>query len=769
MGKGRGQLRRKGVLRARAWLLAAALAAVFVGSAPATSSAEEVIRDIEIRGLQRSSPDSVRTYLLVREGDAFNAERIDRSLKSLFATGRFSDVRIEREGETLVIDVVENPTVNRVAFEGNDEIDDETLQSEVGLNPLAVYTPSKAQSDVRRILALYRRTGYFGASVQPKIIELPQNRVDVVFEIEEGDATFVDDIRFVGNEAFSDGTLREEIRTKEARWWRFFSTEDTYDPDRLALDRELLRRFYLSEGYADFRVLSSVAELTPDREGFLITFTIEEGERYRIGDIEVTSGLKGLDADDVRGVIELNEGDWYDADAIEKSIDALETAVGDRGYAFVDVDPRVERDRDEREVDISFAIDEGRRVFVERIDITGNVRTLDKVIRREMRLVEGDAYNTAKLRRSRQRIQDLDYFQDVTVEEVPGTAPDKAVVNVGVQEKPTGSLSIGAGFSTGSGFLGDLSIRERNFLGRGQDLKASLLLGQKQQQVDLSFTEPYFLDREISAGADVFLIEVDRQNESSFDSNTIGAAVRMNYPLTERLSQGWRYTFKRSEIDNVPDDASPFIEDEEGDELVSELSHTLTYDRRDSRINPSTGYFARLRTDVAGPGGTVFYLRNRVDGGYYVPIAEDWVISLLASFGHIEGLGEDVRILDRYFLGGADLRGFQTDGVGPRDANTDDALGGELFYTGSLQLSFPLGLPEELQIRGRVFTDVGSLWSVSNDDPSINDDADPRASTGVGLTWVSPFGPLGVDLGWAVVQQGYDETELIRVNFGTRF
>lgn len=741
-----------------------------LGVAPLSAAQEQVrIKEVVINGLQRSSPDSVKTYLLLQEGDAFDADRIDRSLKNLFATGRFADVAIQRQGTSLVVTVVENPTVNRVAFEGNDKLSDEVLAAEVSLKPLGVYTQAKVQSDVQRIVTLYRRGGRFAATVEPKIIELPQNRVDVVFEISEGEATYVEAIRFIGNKEFSDGTLREVIRTKQARWWRFFSTEDTYDPDRLALDRELLRRHYLSEGFADFRVLSAVAELTPDRKDFLITFTLEEGERYRFGRIDVTSALKGLQPEDVRGAIGFSEGDWYNADKVEKAIDSLNRAIGDRGFAFVEVQPRLERDRAKRTVNVTFAIEEGRRVFVEHIDITGNVRTLDRVIRREFRLVEGDAYNTAKLRRSRQRIQDLDFFQKVTVEEFPGSAPDKAIVKVAVEEKPTGALSIGAGFSTGSGFLGDLSIRERNLLGRGQDLKAGLMLGQKQQQIDIAFTEPYFLDREVAAGFDLFLIEIDRQSESSFDSRTAGGSIRANYPVTEHLSQGWKYTYKLSEIDNVPNDASVYIAKDEGTEYISEISHSITYDRRDSRINPTDGYFARLRTDFAGLGGTIAYVRNRLDGGYYYPVSEGLVLSLTASGGYIDGIGEDVRVLDRFFLGGADLRGFKTDGVGPRDSDTDDALGGELFYTGSLQLSFPLGLPEELQIRGRVFADVGSLWRLSDSGPGIDEDTEPRASVGAGLTWVSPFGPLGIDVGFAVMKQSYDETEILRINFGTRF
>ena len=374
------------------------------------------------------------------------------------------------------------------------------------------------------------------------------------------------------------------------------------------------------------------------------------------------------------------------------------------------------------------------------------------------------------MRRSRQRIQDLDFFEKVNVDQVPGSAPDKAVVKVAVEEKSTGSLSIGAGFSTGSGFLGDISIRERNFMGRGQDLQASLLLGQLQQQVDLSFTEPYFLGKEIAAGGDLFFVQTDRQDESSFDTTTIGADVRASYPVTEHLSQGWRYTLKQTDLTNVPSDASIYVQDAEGKESYSEVSHSLTYDRRDSKINPSEGYFGKITTDIAGLGGTAKYVRNRLDSGYYYPLADKWVASVSAGGGYIHGLGEDVKLLDRFYIGGNEVRGFRTDGIGPRDPETDDALGGQIFYSGSLQLAFPLGLPQELDIRGRVFTDMGSAWKMKEEPGApVDDSSSPRLSVGTGLTWVSPFGPLGVDLGYAIIKQSFDKTELFRINFGTRF
>ncbi|MGZ8410220.1 MAG: outer membrane protein assembly factor BamA [Hyphomicrobium sp.] len=728
-----------------------------------------IIQEIVVEGVQRVEPETVRTYLLVREGDPFDPARIDRSLKSLFATGLFSDVAMARENNRLIVRVAENPIINRVAFEGNQRIDNETLTAETTLRPRIIYTRSKVQADVRRILTLYRRSGRFAATVEPEIIQLPDNRVDLVFAIDEGPATEVEEIRFIGNEVYSDGRLREVIRTRESAWWRFLATEDTYDPDRLALDQELLRRFYLSRGYADFGVVSAVAELTQDRQDFFITFTVEEGERYRFGEIKIETTLPDLDPERLRDRIEFGEGDWYDAEALESTIESLTEAVGEFGYAFVDVRPRIDRDREAQTINVTFEVNEGPRVFVERIDITGNVRTLDRVIRREFRLVEGDPFNAPKLRRSQQRIRNLDFFQNVEVEQAPGSAPDRAVINVNVEEKSTGSISIGAGYSTTSGVIGDITLRERNLLGRGQDLRARVLIAQRDSQVNISFTEPYFLGREIAAGFDVFRISVDRQDESSFDESSYGAAIRFGYPITEHLNQSWRYSLRQTKIDNVPDDASFFVKEAEGTDLVSEVFQSLTYDRRDSVINPTKGYFGTWSIGIAGLGGDVSYARNQLQAGYFYPITEQWILSFRGSGGYVVGLGEDVRLFERFFVGGDNLRGFATAGIGPRDLATDDSLGGEWFYTASAEVSFPLGLPEELPIRGRIFSDVGSTGGIEPSGPTIADTGSVRVSVGGGLTWVSPFGPIGLDIGYPIVKEDFDEKELIRVNFGARF
>lgn len=728
-----------------------------------------VVREIIIEGAQRVEPDTVKSYLLIREGDTFDNRRLDRSLKSLFATGLFADVSVNRAGDTLVVKVLENPVINRIAFEGNDKVVDEDLEAEVTLRPRVIYTRTKVQNDVKRILTLYRRKGRFAVSVDPKLIQLPQNRIDLIYEISEGSLTQVESIRFVGNKTYADRRLREIIRTRESDWWRFLSKDDSYDPDRITFDRELLRRFYLSDGFADFRVTSALAELTPDREDFFITFTVDEGTRYKFGKLDVDARLRGLDKEQLADIIEVEEGDWYDITAVDEIVDDLTNRVGELGFAFVNVRPRVNRDRENKTIAITFEIVEGPRAFVERIDISGNIRTLDKVIRREFQIVEGDAFNSSKLRRSKQRLERLGFFEKVEMEQVPGSAPDKAVVKVQVEEKSTGSISLGAGFSSSVGIIGDIGITEDNLLGRGQRLALSLQVASTQSQIDLSFTEPYFLDREIRAGFDVFHVRQDFQDSSSFDLKRTGFGLRAGYPITNHLRQDWRYRLTQSTIGEVNTASSTLIQAIKGSTLKSEVTHTVNYDRRDSVSRPTEGYFATLETSFAGLGGDVTSLRNVLRGGHYYEIVDQWVIAVGGRVGYLVGIGEDADLLDRFHLGGDNLRGFESRGAGPRDTRTDDALGGEWIYTALIELQFPLGLPAELGVGGRVFTDVGSTGGLAPVNSTTVDSGSLRLSSGVGMTWASPFGPLGIDFGIPLISEEYDKEELFRVNFGTRF
>ncbi len=757
-----------------------AVAAVCVGiagslasSLPPTQTAAQVpsggtIAEIRIEGTQRVEPETVRSYLTVQPGDTFDPERIDKSLKSLFATGLFADVTLRREGDALVVRVVENPVINRIAFEGNHKLSDETLNQEIQLKPRTVYTRTKVQSDVKRVLDLYRRNSRFAATVEPKLIPLEQNRVDLVYEIDEGPSTGIRSVNFVVNRVFGASRLREVIQTKESRWYRFFSSDDNYDPDRLTYDRELLRKFYLSEGYADFRVVSAVAELTPQRDGFFITFTIEEGERYRFGKIDLTNAIKDVADADLRAIVAVRDGDWYDADRVDKTIGALTDALGNRGYAFIDIQPRVKRNVDTHTIDVTFDVKEGPRVFVERIDITGNVRTLDKVIRREFRLVEGDAFNTSRLQRSEQRVKNLGFFKKVDITTNPGSASDKSVIAVNVEEQSTGEFSVGVGFSTTEGVLGDISIRERNLLGRGQDLRIGTVIAQRTEQVDLSFTEPYFLERNLAAGFDLFAVKQDNQLIGQFNQETFGGTLRLGYQITEPLRQTLKYTLRKDTITNVQSTASRFIQEAAGTRNTSSVGQVLLYDKRDNRLDPTAGYYVQLATDIAGLGGDVRYARGVLSGGYYYAIAPQYVLSLSAESGYIHGINDAVRIEDRFFVGGDNLRGFRTGGIGPRDTSTEDALGGNTYYVGSISMSYPLGLPQELGITGRAFTDFGTLFGI-DEHGTIADPHFLRVSAGTGVSWKSPLGPIRLDLAAPVRREPFDKRQFFRVSFGTRF
>jgi outer membrane protein insertion porin family len=735
------------------------------------------VTEIRIEGSQRIAPETVRAYLTIQPGESADAEQLDKSLKALFGTGLFADVSIRQEASTLVVRVVENPIINRIAFEGNRKIKEEMLNQELTLKPRTVFTRAKVQADVKRLQDIYRRTGRFAATVEPKTIQLPQNRVDLVFEIDEGQVTGVQRINFVGNKTYSDGTLREQIQTRESRWFRFLSSDDVYDPDRLSYDRELLRKYYLANGYADFRVVSAIAELSPDREGFYVTFTIEEGERYRFGDIEVSSQLRDLKQEDLEARLKVSKGSWYNADLVDGTVTALTDFAGSAGYAFTEVRPRVKRDREAKTVSIVFEIQEGPRVYVERINIVGNARTVDKVIRREMALVEGDAFNTSKMRTSRRRIQNLQFFDRVEVTNVPGEAPDRTVINVEVNEKSTGELSFGVGFSSADGPLFDVSVRERNLLGRGQDLRVGGTISARRTQADLGFTSPYFLDRNMAAGFDAFHVKRDYQREAGYDYVSTGLVLRNAYSLSEYLKQQVRYTLKQDDISNVSIYSSDIIKDAAGPVLQSGFGHTTSYDRRDDLVDPTDGYAIKLANDVAGAGGDAKFLRSVLSAQYFYPIAPEYTFSVLGEVANIFAYSDDrVRLQHRLQLGGDNFRGFRTQGLGPRDRATGNALGGNTYYVGTTELAFPMGLPRELGMRGTLFSDFGALYSFDRPPTGrpgatavVDDSSSIRVSVGAGINWRSPFGPVRIAAAKAIVKEEFDKTELFRFSFGSRF
>ena len=762
-----------GTVKFRILLFIAAATLCFASVFAQAQPADGTISQIAVQGNQRIEPATIRTYISVQEGDPFDPIAIDRSLKNLFATGLFADVSIGRQGEIMIIRVVENPIINRITFEGNDRLENDKLEPEVQLRPRVVYTRTKVQQDVERILDVYRRSGRFAVTVEPKVIELPQNRVDLVFEINEGEPTYVRKITFIGNEEFSDSDLRSTVLTREERWWRFLTSNDTYDPDRLAFDQELLRRFYLSEGYADFEVTSAVAELSPNRKSFFVTMMVDEGPRYRFGELTVDVSIPNLDSKDIQAVIVPKRGDWYNAEEIESTIDVFTDVIGAFGYAFVDVRPRVSRNAETRTIDIIFDVQEGPRVFVERVEITGNVRTLDKVIRREFRLVEGDAFNTARMRRSRERLQNLGYFKEVEIDNVPSEVyPDRTVVTATVEEQSTGELQFGIGFSSGYGALFDIGIRERNLLGKGQDLRLNFSLAQQQTQIDVGFTEPYFLNRRLAAGADIFATETDYLDEAGFISQSVGSTLRLGFNYNEYMFQRVSYLLSWTRLQGINQFASQFVREQQGTTTTSQISQTFAIDKRNNVIEPTDGYFISLSNDLSGLGGTEKYLRSNLAVGYYYEPFEGWIFSATGSAGHIIGIGEEIKVFQRYQLGGNNLRGFDDFGVSPRDSTTGDALGGDWIATAKAEMKIPLGLPEEIGITPKIFTDWGSIGSptdLKDRSSNILQSQIIRGSVGLGIEWESPVGPINIDWAHVLRQADFDITQSFRVNFGQRF
>ncbi|MBE9606310.1 outer membrane protein assembly factor BamA [Acetobacteraceae bacterium H6797] len=733
-----------------------------------------VISAIEVRGNQRIEAATVRSYMLVQPGDPYDADRVDRSLRTLFGTGLFKDATITRNGSTLIVQVVENPSVNRVAFEGNRKVSDDVLQAAIQLRPRAVFTPQVAQADRQTMLDLYARRGRFGTQIEPKIIQLDQNRVDVVFEIKESDAALVSRVSFVGNTAFSDSKLKEIVGTREQAWYRFLSDSDTYQPERMNFDRELLRRYYQRHGYADAEVTGASAELSPSRDSFFVTYTINEGPLYHIGKVDVTSSVRNLDASRLRDRSDVDPGEVYDGDAIERSAQAIQDEANLRGFPFVEVTPKLVRHADSKIIDVTFEIADGPRGYVERIDITGNTRTQDRVIRREMRIAEGDAFNATLVRRSRQRIQDLGYFSSVNIANSQGSEADKVLLNTQVVERATGEVSLGGGFSTDAGALADISLRERNILGTGIDARIGTQIAQKSSQIDLSVTDPQFLDRNLTAGFDLFAVRRNLLDYSGYEERRYGGAIRIGYEFNEHLRQTWSYSLIRRNVFNIDPNASIYIKDQAGVSVLSQISQTIAYDRRDSRLEPRSGWITRFGTDFAGLGGDVSYVRLKLDGAYYIPLEQylgdqNYVIAIQGTVGTLQPTGgKDERIIDRFFLGGDNLRGFATAGAGPRDISTKDSLGGRTMWTQSTEFRFPLPVPDELGLLGRTFVDIGSL-SGSSSGANVADDGSPRVGVGVGISWRSPMGLINIDLAQAVVKKSYDETQVFRFGFGTRF
>ncbi|MBB4640529.1 outer membrane protein assembly factor BamA [Rhizorhapis suberifaciens] len=745
---------------------AAAPAAPPAGQAPAVAQPAGTIKSISVTGAQRLEPDTVLSYTKLRVGQPYTREALDLALKDLFATELFADVQIRDEAGNLVIEIKENPVINRIVLEGNKRLKEDKIMPEIKLAPRQIFTRSKVRADVARIIELYRRQGRFAATVDPKMVQLDQNRVDIVFEITEGPKSKVRQINIIGNDKFSDGKLRSEMATKQARFFRLFSSGTSYDPDRLAYDQQKLRQFYLTEGYADFRVISAVAELTPNKQDFIITYVVEEGDRYKFGDVKVESEIRDLQAATLEKLVPMKKGDWYNAKQVEDTVNSMTETAGLFGYAFAEVNPDFNRSKENLTMSLTFRVNDAPRVYVERVDITGNTLTQDKVIRREFRLNEGDAFNSFQVKRSADRIKSLGYFQEkLEIEQKPGSAPDRIVLETNVEEKSTGELQLSAGFSSLEKFIVSASIRQRNFRGKGQELRASVNYSNYSKSIELGFTEPYLFDRNIALGGDIFRRDLNSFNyinnndrNTTYEQTTTGFQIRAGVPLTEYMSLALRYGLS---FDDVTLDKDQFYSDVDGDgdlecdpilagrylcdaigkRTTSSLGYSLIYDTRDNRIRPTKGHSVTFSQDFAGLGGSVRYLRSRIDADKFWNIGSGFIFSLSGEAGYIHSLEgkrfddqnneiDKVRLTDRFFLGEPQIRGFDIRGVGPRvkrffltDADNDgvyerasgndsqdDALGGKIYYLARAEIEIPLGSgAREMGLRPSIFVDAGAV------------------------------------------------------------
>jgi len=750
-------------------------------AAPQTITINRII----VQGAQRIDQTTVLSYLPIRPGDAVDASVLDVAVRTLSRTGLFADVQLGIQNGDLIVQIVENPIINQVVFEGNKALSKDKLTKEVTLAPRGIYTRAKVQEDVGAIVELYRLQGRISATVTPKLVQLEQNRVDVIFEINEGPQTGISAINVLGNEAFSDRDVRGVMVTEKSTWWKFFSNNDNYDPNRLEYDQEQLRKFYTNRGYYDFRVVSSVAELQPDDQAFQLTLTLNEGDKYNFGEIKVVTQNDRLNADFLKALVPIREGQLYESDKIEQAVDALTFAAGSAGYAFVEINPTYKANPETDTVDVTFNVSEGQRVYIDRINVVGNTRTIDPVIRRELLLTEGDAFNRALMERSRNNLRALGFFKDVTVEETRGSAPDRSVINVNVQEQPTGELSVGAGFSSVDSFTVNLGISERNFRGRGQNVVARLEWGSLRQQVDFRFTEPKFLGRDLRAGFDLFHSRYDLSQYSSYDYRSTGAGLRLSYPLNGNMLLSTRYFLKSDEI-IVPTgfcsgvgQGSSALCDQIGSFINSSAGYTLQVNYTNDPIRPTRGWAGSLRQDLAGLGGDVNYVKTEADASWYYGFTPNWIVSVQGSTGYVSGWnGDPIRINDRFFKGGNSFRGFETAGMGPRDLNTTDALGGNFYAIGTVELTLPNYLPEQYGIKTSLFADVGTLGvlddrykltSTGTVNTNIADELSLRASAGISIHWKSPMGPIRFDISKVLSKEDYDKTESFRFSTSTQF
>jgi outer membrane protein insertion porin family len=756
------------------WVFAAL---VLLGTLAQAALAGDAITRVEVTGNRTVDTEAIRAHVRVGKDKAVRPAQVNEAVKSLFATGLFADVKIDRRGATLVVSVRENPVIDSIAFEGNANADKSKLEPLIQLKARGRYTRAKAHADALKLRDYYRGLGRLTTEVEPKSTVGPDGKVRLVFAVKEGEVTKVDRIAFAGNRAFSERQLRDVISTSQSGWFDILKTAAFYDPERIQYDRDLLQQFYRKNGFPDARVVAAEASRNAGGTGYAIAFTVEEGERYTFGPVTIHSKIAKVDEAALQSSVAIKTGAAYNAEQLEKSIERMTLALSDQGHASASVKAVPKRDAAGRTIGMAIEIEEGPVVRVERIEIAGNTHTKDFVIRRELRFAEGSPVNAFVLDRGRKRVQALGFFKKVTLKRKPGSTPDSIVVTVEVEEDDSRNLSFGAGYSSSEGIVGDISLVDRNLFGNGQSLRLKLAGSAVRFQAEVGFTEPHLLGTNVAGGFDLFYRGYDYTNQASYKSQRVGGALRLGYLLTDEWSAGVNYTLSRNTIYDVGAGASAAIKEaipgfpdaDSSTYYTSSVGYSLAYDTRDNKKRPREGAYYTLAQDLAGVGGDVRYVRSVGEARVYHPVTDDITAVGRATGGIVTGWGgQDVRLLDLFYRGSESVRGFATSGFGPRDtlSPNQDALGGRMFFATTAELLFPLpGVPQDLGLRGAVFADAGSLWSVNKTAASLpglaGNALTPRASVGVGVAWDSPLGALRVDYAVPLLKQSYDKTQAL--------
>ena len=725
------------------------------------------ISEIRVDGNRRVAAATVQSYLPIRVGDLTSPGLLSNSLAQLYDTNLFKDIKLDMDGSVLIVRVVENPIINRVNIEGNDVISDERLLEVIDVQPRRIYNRKVAIDATRQLIEVYRAGGRFAAVIEPKIIQLDENRVDLVFEVNEGPLIKINSIKFSGNKSFSDRALRQAIASREARWWAFLASNDKYDEGRLDYDVRLLRQFYLARGYADITVDRVRGGLLPNRSGFAITFLVNEGVRYQVGTVSVASQITGIDTDELKQIIKFGDDKWYDVRFLEQGLLDISNRLGAFGYAFVNVTPEIRTNPETGILDIAITIDKARRNFVERIEFVDNVRTLDSVIRREFEIVEGDAYDQLKIDRSVRNVRNLGYFRDVKVATLQGSSPEQTITRVTVDEQSTGDFSIGLGYSSLDKTSVSFGINERNFLGTGRRASMSISTSGSKTNFNIGLTEPYLLGRNLTGSFDVFKTKT-KSDEMTI--NQTGLSFGLGFPAARDVFHRLNYELSQSKT-TVASTAATSITGEAGQTLLrSSVKYVLAKDKRDSRFDPTEGYYLKMDETLAGFGGDVRFLKTKLSAAYYKPfLFKSVILGASGQLGYVNGLGDKTTQSQRFNLGGRDVRGFGSGGIGPRDTGSSDAVGGNKMYAGSLEVVSNLGFDKDMGVRWTAFTDFGSLWGTDYPLGITKPNAeDVRVSAGVGIFWSTAVGPLSFSWAKPVSKMAHDKPKTFQFNIGTR-